>query len=90
MFLLSFHKAVFQILDWEEPPQNQYMNDHERALYRKSQTFFESSLARIQSMDPNEAALRLYIKRTYPAYFGIHIGPTRDVARMGDRVYNKF
>ncbi len=87
MFLLSFHKVVFEILDWVEAPQTHYMNRHEEALYMNSPTKLDSDLASKQSLDLEEGVLRLYIQLTYPAYFGLELRIPRGVLCNGDRAY---
>ena len=88
--MLSFHKVVFEILDWAEASQTHFMNRHEEALYKNTPTKLESDRASLLSVDREDSVLRLYIQLTYPAYFGLNLRIPRNVLCNGDHVHARY
>ena len=80
MFDLSFFKIVGCVLDWKEAPPARFINEHQEATSHKKnhKCAFDDAHAHVAVMHPTEKLLRLYVRATYPRYFGLtlHVGET--------------
>ncbi len=73
MFDLEFFKIVKKILRWTESPGSHYANDHERHLMKTMPLRSVEHEENAKFMPPRIIILHLYVRATYPAYFGLEI-----------------
>ena len=70
MFDLKFFGIVYDILEWREGVPLRFMNEHESWITRLEQNSREKTTQQMLYMDPNEKAIRHYVRNTYFIYFG--------------------
>ena len=72
MFDLAFFKIVSSILYWKEAPPVVFVNEHKEATSSKhTHSVLELFRARTMATTPEEKLLHIYVKATYPRYFGL-------------------
>lgn len=70
MFDLRFISVVEKVLKWTEPaPATRFANTHESFLQQKLKPTRFQDVA--NAMSANEMILHIYVRDTYPAYFGL-------------------
>ena len=80
MFDLAFFKVVGGILHWKEAPPAVFVNEHQDAVSQKKNPngALDSIRAKTMTMGHTDRLLHLYVRATYPRYFGLtlHAGAT--------------
>ena len=82
MFVLEFFSIVRKVLSWAEPSVCHYANEHEMHLMNKTSSFHGSCLEELRNTSRELVVLHMYVKNTYPIYFGVKLrmggAPMRD------------
>ena len=80
MFDLAFYKVVGGILYWKEAPAAVFVNEHQEAVSQKKNPngARDAIRAKAVTMGHNDRLLHIYVRATYPRYFGLtlHSGAT--------------
>jgi hypothetical protein len=84
MFDLRFHKTVAIVLAWQEAPGCAYSNAHQDALAKRNPP--EHNMCSFSSVQ--ELQLSVYIKETYPAYFGLNLRVGKAAELNSHRILN--
>ncbi len=74
MFDLEFFGVVRRILAWSEAPPSHFVGEHEyRIERRKNIPFTKSCIENSRLVSPALLQLHMYVKSSYPAYFGLSL-----------------
>lgn len=72
MFDLSFFKIVSDILHWKEALPVVFVNEHQEATSsRHTHSMLDLFRTKTTTTTPEEKLLHIYVKATYPRYFGL-------------------